>query len=398
MLIGGKNKYARLNLPRVDHIHQANALFNKLTSTEQGLTAFIQGIKNNTDANKILPPTVNNPIIAYMRKSLQQAFGQRFNQLKQINLIQLQNALLQINKFLNALVASGDVQTASFAIAKQQFLDPRQQNVLTGFANYTQKLPSPFNTWLSQLSTNLWQQIMANAKTYINVQWKNQVLPIYQKQLQNYYPLFNTAVTDSNLTAFTNFFNPHGTINNFFNDYLAAFINRQQSQWQWKVVNGSSLNFSKDILDTFVQARIITSMFFSEASDQINVHFSLQPIAMMPIVKNFNLTINGQSLHDHAGSKNISQFIWPGNSSHVVANIDITTVNGQHAKNSLQGQWAWFHLLEQAHIQESKDPRKFTLTFDVAGNAAKYQLTTANIINPFIPGIIDQFRAPANLG
>jgi type VI protein secretion system component VasK len=59
---------------------------------------------------------------------------------------------------------------------------------------------------------------------------------------------------------------------------------------------------------------------------------------------------------------------------------------------------ALFRLLDQSNLQTSTDTKNFQLTFDLNGNAVRYQLFAANPINPFIPGILEGFRCPEQLG
>ena len=183
----------------------------------------------------------------------------------------------------------------------------------------------------------------------------------------------------------------------FFNQNLLAFVDVNQTDWTLKTKFNESLPLTPDALKMFELSQIITAMFFPEPSSHINVAFSLQQTAFMPIIKKLNLNINGQTLSDELGSRNINHFFWPGNSSEAKAEVIMNSVNGQTFRSAADGSWAWFRLLNRSEIKPLKNSQNFAITFNIDGNAARYHLTAENPINPFIPGVISMFQCPASL-
>jgi len=395
------SKFYNLKFPAPTSLGQMSATLNQFTASDIGLVNLLQHFLNNTDPNRILPFGVKgrviNPTIASIRTSLKTQFGNHFQSLNKIDPNGLQSALIQFESFINAINQANNSNAAAFAIAKQQFVTPNNHGILNGFKQYVKNLPDTISNNLTSMVKASWDTIMIQAKNYIKQQWQKTVVPEYNNNIANRYPIYHSAVADIDLNAFARFFGNEGILNGFFNTYLKAFINTQQSQWQWKKVDGRSLLLSPDLFQLFERGRIITNMFFHNNNNKINLRFTLQQTAMMPIIRSINLVMNGQSLMDERGSKNISTFIWPGNSESQFSDIMMTQINGQHTTTTLNGPWGWFRLLDRSQLQPTQDPRKFKVTFDIDGNEAKYQLVTKDQINPFIPDIIGSFRIPESL-
>jgi type VI secretion system protein ImpL len=238
------------------------------------------------------------------------------------------------------------------------------------------------------------EQLQQQAQQQIAKQWQQQIVPFYRHYLQGRYPIAAKAQESVSLDHFKQFFGPQGKLDRFFQNNMQPFIKREQNHWQWRPLGKKHFAFADDLLELFQRAQVIRTMFFPNNESQLNIHFSLKPKAMMPIVKAVTINLNGQSLHDKRGSRNLSTFEWPGNSNDPKAQISLHMVNGQDAQISLQGPWAWFRLLDRAKVKSLKNPKKYLLAFNIDGNAARYQLTAAHIINPFISGIVDQFHLP----
>ncbi|MFI5406377.1 MAG: type VI secretion IcmF C-terminal domain-containing protein, partial [Nitrososphaerales archaeon] len=93
----------------------------------------------------------------------------------------------------------------------------------------------------------------------------------------------------------------------------------------------------------------------------------------------------------------LNKLIWPGSEKNATTTLLFTDTQGQQYKSEGSGPWGLFKLIDTAKIKTLDDTQHFLLTFDLDGNAAKYELIAKNPINPFIPGVVDQFSAPENL-
>lgn len=385
-----------LSIPSFNGLKSLAAFSNQLINPDSGLIANLAIIQNNINPNVILPTRVNDPLINSIRNALAQQTQNKFPGFLNINLNELQNSLVNYDQILTNLAASNSDQQA-FIFLQNIFQNSNQTNPLSDFSNDINNLPAQIKEELSAFSQQTMPLVQKAAIHYLKKAWKSEVVDFYDAKLKQRYPLYSKAPQDTNLMDFTHFFAPNGILESFFNQYLTMFIDSSQPNWTTKTVNGISMPFSVKFLQALEKARIITAMFFPNESNTINVQFTLQQIALMPIVKSFQLTINGQSLNDQQGSQNISTFIWPGNSDNLSSQLMFVDVNGQNVSTIQNGPWSWFHIVDHSYLHSDGSSQKYIITFDVDGTEARYHLTTDDPINPFIPGIIDSFRLPKKI-
>jgi type VI secretion system protein ImpL len=109
------------------------------------------------------------------------------------------------------------------------------------------------------------------------------------------------------------------------------------------------------------------------------------------------LNIGGQTIRYQGLSKNSAHFVWPGPDG------DFVTLKIDNAGNSIQptltktGAWAWLRFLNTAQISTTVDPKVFEAVFTLEGLSLTYQLTADSPVNPYIPGLLTDFRCPPNL-
>jgi type VI secretion system protein ImpL len=60
------------------------------------------------------------------------------------------------------------------------------------------------------------------------------------------------------------------------------------------------------------------------------------------------------------------------------------------------GPWAMFRLFSKGTLRPAGSPETFTLTFG-AGDAV-FELRAGSVMNPFAPGVLQDFRCPAVRG
>jgi type VI secretion system protein ImpL len=149
----------------------------------------------------------------------------------------------------------------------------------------------------------------------------------------------------------------------------------------------------------FIRASVIQKMYFSNGATKPSLKFSLSPVSLEPGVVEFNLDVDGQTVaynNTHAATTHLIWLIWPRSSSGNVL-MKFTRQDGKNSELQLQGPWALFRLFDKTNLQTTSNPRLFKLTFDLNGSSAEYKLLAENIVNPFIPGIVNVFRCPEKL-
>jgi type VI secretion system protein ImpL len=57
-----------------------------------------------------------------------------------------------------------------------------------------------------------------------------------------------------------------------------------------------------------------------------------------------------------------------------------------------------FRLFARGSLQQAGSPEIYTLTFAIGERSATFELRAASVINPFAPGVLQEFRCPAVRG
>lgn len=306
----------------------------------------------------------------------------------------MQQNLQSLNDYIHPIL-SEKISSLAFDNAAKR-MQNNHDDPITHTLDLSQQLPTPINQWLQTLSNGVWQNILEQAHIYINAQWATNVIPEYQAGIANRYPIFKNDQQDISVDDFNHFFGPGGTVENFFNRYLKPFVNTNQVYWTWKKVDGGSLNIPQANLDMLIRASMIQKMFYRDNHESPMVRFALTPISLSPNISNFILNIGGQKIEYAPGVKNTSHVSWPGEQGAFIT-MRFITLNPQHPHMTMNGFWAWFHLLDQSHLQTTNDPKTFQITFTLQGNQAVYQLVADNPVNPYQPQLLASFRCPNSL-
>ncbi|CAL7963128.1 type VI secretion system protein ImpL [Gammaproteobacteria bacterium] len=353
-----------------------------LATSKSPLIRLLQQIKTNT-AIKNAPTSFTDAVKAKL---------QIYNV---INLADLQHALNNLAHNFNTIAQNSDPSQAAFDVVINH-LQNEHLDFLTNlqtFANY-QSLTQQI--WLQTIIKNSLSVLLEAASNHINKVWHSTIIPQYQKMLLNKYPLFKESKEDISLNNFNDFFGPHGLIDRFFNQYIKPFVVIDKASWTWKNIDGQQINFSQDSLEVFLRAALIQKMFYTNKTPNPKIYFTLAPMEIAPNTQSFTLHLEGQKVIFTSEDKQTYNLAWPGPNPGLVT-IDFVNHQGNYFNASQFGPWAWFRIIDKSNLVSVNNTKAFTLTFDLNGNAAKYELSTNEPINPFIPEIINNFRCPDQL-
>ena len=111
-------------------------------------------------------------------------------------------------------------------------------------------------------------------------------------------------------------------------------------------------------------------------------------------IKSVIVDINGIRTFDRPGHVNLNTLLWPGRGVTNTARVLFQDDGGNFNVITESGPWAWFKLLDKAHIKSTNDAKRYLLSFQTANRVANYELVAQNLINPFTPGIVEGFYCP----
>ena len=301
---------------------------------------------------------------------------------------QLTRTMSELEQLIRTLSVVNDQGRSAFIFAKARFSGDHFINPLKSLYYQVEQFPEPISLWAKQIADDIWVALLNDSRRYINYQWQHIVYPEYAASIAHRYPFDHTTANEINLNDFNHFFATHGTLNNFIQEYLKAFLDTRNAAWTLKQVNQYVLPIPETMQTELMRANVITNMFFPMQTDVSRIQFSLQKINLDPVIARLRLTIGETKLSDMQTSESITNFIWPTQDAKLVLN----TIDGKHYELTETGPWAFFKLLQQVNVLvDDNDASNLHILFEVNGNSGRYLLKTNNKVNPFIPGILNDF-------
>jgi intracellular multiplication protein IcmF len=299
-----------------------------------------------------------------------------------------------LKKFTNTFLVIDDHGQASFQYLRAYFNQTQYNDVLYTLGEMSKHMPEPISSWLNQINDDIWLSLFQSTKTYLNELWYIEIIQPYVNEVEPYYP-FNENGREIGMTNFEDFFAPNGRIQKFYRDYLQAFINTNQAQWEVKNVKDKQLPIKSSIINALIQANVITNMFFPNNASHTRIQFSLEKMSLDPIVSQLKFTLGQEVLNDSQQENNpMTNFNWPQNN----AKLQIQTIEGQNYTIDEQGNWGLFKLLQQVNVlPDPNDPSALQVLLEINGNSGRYLLRTSTLLNPFSPGIFNGFNLEKKL-
>ena len=307
----------------------------------------------------------------------------------------MQAGLQHLQAYITKITQSPDPTKAAYDATVARFKDKGAHDPITDLLQISQHMPSPMGPWLKILAQQSWKILLDQSRNYLNTIWIASVLPEYHNKIMDRFPIVKNTTSSIAVTSFNRFFGPDGTLESFFNYYLNPFVNTDKAYWVWKSLDDEHLDVPQETLNMFIRASMIQQMFYTENSNSPKIIFSLTPLRLSPDTKNFTLNIGGQIMH-YPSVQKTRILTWPGPLKNTVT-LEVITRDAHTLRVTHTGIWAWFALLENAHIQMI-NPKTYHIVFILHGKAtASYQLKTHLAVNPYLPNVLTAFRCPENL-
>jgi intracellular multiplication protein IcmF len=353
-------------------------------------------IKNviSTTQNATSPITDNSDLATLFNQEI----ASKFSDINLIGESSIQNLILTLNeleRYVSTLAIVNDNGKTSYNLARTRFKNDDIANPISSLFNQAKQFPKPISSWTEQIAEDVWYAIINDCRTYINYLWKQQILPEYQSKIANRFPFTNSETDEISIYDFNSFFAKNGVLNTFVNEYLKPFLDTDKAEWQPKELNHYMLPINKESIHELIRANVITNMFFANTTDKSRVDFSLEKINLDPNVNSLELKIGKIKMHN---SRDIdddeTKFTWPETN----ANLVLNSIDGHKYELEELGPWAFFKILQKLNVLvNEEDSSQLQILFEINGNAGRYTLKAKNQVNPFIPGILNEFHLPETI-
>jgi len=303
--------------------------------------------------------------------------------------------LNELFSYINEILISPEPREAAYKAAKSRF-SGAGSDVFRKIQVHAAGLPDPVGRWMLQLSKQSWGVVLSSSKSYLQQQWRVQVLNAYNAGINGKYPIYGQASNELELYDFTEFFKPEGTFKIFSDQYLSPFI-KKGSKWSLKKIDGRTIGLSRSTVAQLQRGNLISQVFFKTNPEQPSFNFQTRPSKMLKSVSRFVLDMGGNKYSYTHGPKFWSQHSWPGGPEAQRVSIYFEKLDNEVLTRDYDGAWSWFRLLDQSRLSATHQPNKFNVIYSMSDSEVNYEIKANSVVNPFTKGLLSKFRCPGVL-
>ncbi|BCG65723.1 MAG: type VI secretion system protein ImpL [Methyloprofundus sp.] len=256
--------------------------------------------------------------------------------------------------------------------------------------------PLPVSGMMAKVGDAVINIVSGGAKKHINAMWRAEVLPFCRQAIQGLYPVGKKS-REITFEDFTYFFGPKGLMDEFYNKYLAASVEKGRRNWRWNTRGKGKAGVSMGGLKQFQRAENIKNTFFRLGRQSPAISFKLKPISMSSSIVQFTMDIDGQVLTYAHGPVRPVAMKWPGPNNSGQVRIQMLPPKQGYSGISKDGPWAIFRIFDEADITRTSNPAIFIMTFKIQGREAKFELQASSAVNPFQLIDLKSFRCLSTL-
>lgn len=258
--------------------------------------------------------------------------------------------------------------------------------------------PAPVGAVLQGVAQTGAALTLGSERGRLNALWSANVASYCQQAVDGRYPLVRDATQEITQEDFGRVFAPGGLIDSFFQTNLLPYVDMSTKPWRWRPIDNVSLGISPAVLVQFQRAAEIRDAFFPGGGKTPTVRFELKPVSMDPVLTQFTLDIDGQTLTYEHGPARPAAFQWPGGRVSSQARISyLPAAADGRGGYATDGPWAWFRLMDLGLLTSGPQKDRFTLTWQLGGRAVELELRASSVINPFKLAALEQFQCPKAL-
>jgi type VI secretion system protein ImpL len=252
------------------------------------------------------------------------------------------------------------------------------------------RAPASIATQLTGMADTIEQIDKGQVSGNLNEAYQSAVVPFCSKMVGNRYPIFADGSADVTLDDFSRLFAPGGVLDSFFKANLMQYVDTSRIPWRAQ----GGLAISQGGLEQFRIAGLIRDSMFALGNSP-SARFEIVPLALDKAATQVLLEVDGQSVTYSHGPQVPVQMQWPGSGvKQARIAFQPQTPNSSITKD---GPWALFRLFDQGTITPGGGPDRFTITFNVGGHTAAFEIRAGSVLNPFSLKELHKFRCPGKI-
>lgn len=261
-----------------------------------------------------------------------------------------------------------------------------------------QRQPQPLARWLAAMSESSTALRGGGARHQVAAAYNGAGGPaaLCPLAVNGRFPFVPGSSLETPLDDFAKLFAPGGLIDGFFNTQLRPYVDTTGKAWKPQSVDGIPAPVSQADLAQFQRAAVIRDLFFAPGSTTIAVRFDIMPVELDPGASQVSLEFDGTSVTYTHGPSRSTQITWPGpNGMRNVRLVFDPPPPGGTGVLAETGPWAMFRLFGRGRLQQAGSPERYSLSFSLGGRDATFELRAGSVMNPFAPGVLQDFRCPS---
>jgi type VI secretion system protein ImpL len=210
------------------------------------------------------------------------------------------------------------------------------------------------------------------------------------------FPFVPGAAIETPLADFGKLFAPGGLLDGFFNTQLRPYVDTSARNWSPQPADGVAAPVLPADVAQFQIAAVIRDLFFAGGGTTPSVRFDITPTSLDTGATQVTLDLDGAVITYAFGPTRSTQVTWPGpNRSQNVRLVFDPPPAGKSGVLAESGPWAMFRLFARGGLQQTGSPETYRLTFQLGERQAVFDLRAGSVLNPFAPGLLQQFHCPS---
>ena len=260
-----------------------------------------------------------------------------------------------------------------------------------------QRQPQPIGRWLLAMADSSATLRGGGARQQVAAAYNGATGPaaLCPVAVNGRFPFVPGSTIETPLDDFAKLFAPGGLIDGFFNIQLRPYANTSGTSWTPQTADGVAAPVSPADLAQFQRAAAIRDLFFAPGSTTLAVRFDISPVRLDAGATQVSLDFDGTSVTYAHGPPRATQITWPGSTriQNVRLVFDPPPSGGTRVLEET-GPWAMFRLFGRGVLRPAGSPERYTLSFQLREREAVFEIRAASVLNPFAPGLLQEFRCP----
>ncbi len=267
-------------------------------------------------------------------------------------------------------------------------------SLLGGLQQTAGKLPDDLDRMVTATIRDFRGDAASATIAQMNEELINQVIPVCETTISNRYPFSKNPSSQVPLSEFAQLFGPGGTLDRYFNTYLAVHANIGPKGWTWRPDGVLADRLSLQTLRQFEHAARIRDAFFPGGATTVSLDVTINQTAAHDRIKQSLLVVDDQPIQMRKAGNTPVTIKWPGGGGGTTLQL-LPELNNRESQIGYQGPWAFLQFLRAGNPRQLGDVMQ--VSYVIGGRNISYDVRVAALFNPFNLSELGEFRCPSGL-